>query len=82
MIETLRGTGKFNVFAPFEETFFKLAASTVEYFVKAKKTAIFLKIEHCTSFRKAMSHDVVVKKLSPLSGAGRRCKWMGRTRDG
>lgn len=71
LVDTLKGTGPFTVFAPSDDAFAKLPAGTVEDLVKPenkdKLTAILTL--HVMS-GKVMAADVAGQKLSPESVGG------------
>lgn len=71
LVDTLKGSGPFTVFAPNDAAFAKLPAGTVESLVKpenkAKLTAILT--YHVVS-GKVMAADVTGKKASPASVQG------------
>jgi len=71
LVDTLKGTGPFTVFAPSDDAFAKLPAGTVDDLVKpenkAKLTAILTL--HVMS-GKVMAADVSGQKLSPASVNG------------
>jgi uncharacterized surface protein with fasciclin (FAS1) repeats len=71
LVETLKGTGPFTVFAPSDDAFAKLPAGTVDSLVlpenKAKLAAILTL--HVMS-GKVMAADVAGKKLTPASVQG------------
>ena len=71
LVETLKGTGPFTVFAPADTAFAKLPHGTVEELVKPENKAKLVKILtlHVMS-GKVMAADVTGKKLSPKSVEG------------
>ncbi|MGL4439921.1 MAG: fasciclin domain-containing protein [Bosea sp. (in: a-proteobacteria)] len=71
LVETLKGTGPFTVFAPSDDAFAKLPAGTVEDLVKPEnkaKLAAILTLHVMAG--KVMAKDVADKKLSPKSVQG------------
>lgn len=71
LVETLKSTGPFTVFAPSDTAFAKLSHGTVEELVKPENKAKLVKILtlHVLS-GKVMAADVTGKKLSPKSVEG------------
>ena len=71
LVETLKSTGPFTVFAPSDTAFSKLSHGTVEELVKPENKAKLVKILtlHVLS-GKVMAADVTGKKLSPKSVEG------------
>ena len=71
LVETLKSTGPFTVFAPSDTAFAKLPHGTVEELVKPENKAKLVKILtlHVIS-GKVMAADVTGKKLSPKSVEG------------
>ena len=71
LVETLKGTGPFTVFAPNDAAFAKLPAGTVEELVKPENKAKLTKIltMHVVS-GKVMAADVTGKKATPASVEG------------
>lgn len=71
LVETLKSTGPFTVFAPSDTAFAKLPHGTVEELVKPENKAKLVKILtlHVLS-GKVMAADVTGKKLSPKSVEG------------
>jgi uncharacterized surface protein with fasciclin (FAS1) repeats len=71
LVETLKGTGPFTVFAPSDDAFAKLPAGTVENLVKPENKA---KLSEILTLHvmpgKAMAADVTGKKLTPSSVNG------------
>lgn len=71
LVETLKGSGPFTVFAPSDEAFAKLPANTLQDLLKPENKATLSKILtlHVIS-GKVMSADVVGQKVMPMSVAG------------
>ena len=73
LVETLKGSGPFTVFAPSDEAFAKLPAGTVESLIKPEnkaKLAAILKFHVMSG--KVMASDVTGKVLSPASVNGEK----------
>jgi uncharacterized surface protein with fasciclin (FAS1) repeats len=71
LVETLKGTGPFTVFAPSDDAFAKLPAGTVEELVKPENKAKLVAIlTYHVMAGKVMAADVAGKKLSPASVNG------------
>lgn len=71
LVETLKSSGPFTVFAPSDEAFAKLPAGTVESLIKPEnksKLAAILKLHVISG--KVMAADVTGKVLSPASVQG------------
>jgi len=71
LVETLKGSGPFTVFAPSDEAFKMLPAGTVENLLKPENKATLTKILtlHVIS-GKVMSTDLAGQKATPMSVAG------------
>jgi uncharacterized surface protein with fasciclin (FAS1) repeats len=71
LVDTLKGTGPFTVFAPNDEAFAKLPAGTVDNLVKPENKA---KLANILKFHvmsgKVMAADVTGKSLDPASVQG------------
>jgi uncharacterized surface protein with fasciclin (FAS1) repeats len=71
LVDTLKGTGPFTVFAPNDEAFAKLPAGTVDNLVKPENKA---KLANILKFHvlpgKVMAADVTGKTLDPASVQG------------
>ncbi len=71
LVDTLKGTGPFTVFAPSDDAFAKLPAGTVDDLVKPEnkaKLAAILTLHVMSG--KVMAADVVGNKLTPTSVNG------------
>lgn len=71
LVETLKGTGPFTVFAPTDDAFKHLPAGTVEHLLKPENKAELTKVLtlHVLSGT-VMANDVTGQKASPTSLAG------------
>lgn len=73
LVDTLKGTGPFTVFAPSDDAFAKLPAGTVDDLVKPENKAKLTRILtlHVVP-GKVMAADVTGKKMNPASVSGEK----------
>jgi len=79
LVETLKGTGPFTVFAPTDEAFAKLPAGTVEALLKDKEKLAAILTYHVVAGKVMAADAVKLTEAKTVNGASAKISVMGGT---